>query len=212
MALFLKRDGAGAGGAGTRDGAGADSARTNVSRETFGAERGTSARGRTSRVTPAWHGTAFFVEALVLLAFLVAAIAVFMSLFAAARAQSDEAAQLTDAVLLAQEVAEVFAADPAEFSAESEAGAAAGEPALARGGLSVHATATVEPCDDGALYHAVIAVTPDGENEAVYELETARYVADAADADAAASSNADDGAPADAAATSAPAPTESEVA
>ena len=60
-----------------------------------------------------WHGKAFLVEALVLLVFLVASLSILVALFVQARTEADEGERLSQAVQLAQNAAEEFAADPA---------------------------------------------------------------------------------------------------
>lgn len=84
------------------------------------ATRGAAAR--TERA-PLWHGTAFLVEALVLLAFLTAALAVFAQLFASARTEAARGAELSEAVAIAQNAAERFAAaaDPAALDGATTA-------------------------------------------------------------------------------------------
>lgn len=120
-----------------------------------------------------WHGTAFLVEALVLLLFLVASLGIFMQAFARARATGAQAAQLESAVALASDMAERFCADPASAS----------EPAQEDG---LTATCDVEAPSDGevATLRATITVT-DADGTVVYELATAR-AAGAAAADSAA--------------------------
>ena len=80
------------------------------------------AAARTERA-PLWHGTAFLVEALVLLAFLTAALAVFAQLFASARTEAARGAELSEAVAIAQNAAERFAAaaDPAALDGATTA-------------------------------------------------------------------------------------------
>ena len=60
-----------------------------------------------------WQGTAFIVEALLLLVFLIASSAVFVQMFALASQQGAESVQLARAVAAASDVAERFAANPA---------------------------------------------------------------------------------------------------
>lgn len=59
-----------------------------------------------------WHGAAFIVEALVLLVFLIASLAVIMQVIAGAHERSIEADRLSNAIILASNDAEAFAADP----------------------------------------------------------------------------------------------------
>ncbi|WP_139650743.1 hypothetical protein [Raoultibacter phocaeensis] len=122
-------------------------------------QRMQTAEGRRS----SWHGTAFIVEAMLLLAFLVGAIAVFMHLFADASAKGAENEDLSNAIVLAANSAERFASDPEGMAPETETD-----------GFRVTCLVTPEETDGGTLYHADIAVLR-GEEE-VYRLTTARYV------------------------------------
>lgn len=142
---------------------------------------------------PLWHGTAFLIEALVLVAFLMAALAVVLSLFASARAEEARAARLSEAVTLAQNAAEAFAATDEPVSrACREAGAQTGDLYV------VAVDVAAEERAAGTLYTATISVSAadtskgadvaegaaDATNaesaaggEALYTLDTARYVA-----------------------------------
>lgn len=131
-----------------------------------------------SRIGANWHGRAFLVEALVLLAFLVVSLAVLISLFVNARVEGAQGDRLTQAVQLAQNAAEQFAANPQD-------GAGLGGE---QDGLRVVVEVAEEPHDQGVLYSAVIYVTDkllgsagkdaDGEDAGgeVFRLKTARYV------------------------------------
>lgn len=68
-----------------------------------------------------WPGAAFIVEALLLLVFLTGSLAVLMELNAAADAAGRKSADLMDAIVLASNAAEEFAADPAAFQEAYEA-------------------------------------------------------------------------------------------
>lgn len=114
-----------------------------------------AAKRKRPRVTPPWTGTAFLVEALVLLAFLVAMLALFMALFAGAAERGRQADQLTQAVSLAQNAAERFAADPADAA-----------PLYAQSGLVAQVKAQSEEQAGGTLWHAVITVREAAENSA----------------------------------------------
>lgn len=142
---------------------------------------------------PLWHGTAFLIEALVLVAFLMAALAVVLSLFASARAEEARAARLSEAVTLAQNAAEAFAATDEPVSRVSQ------EAGTQTGDLYVVAVdVAAEERAAGTLYTATISVaaadTSGGADvaegaagatntesaaggEALYTLDTARYVA-----------------------------------
>lgn len=127
-----------------------------------------------------WHGTAFVVEALLLLAFLAFSLAVFMQLFGSAHARSMEERQLTQAVLLASNEAERFAADPRSgFGAalyDAEGNALSTDGGEDAGAFVVERETTFEQMPDGTLYRADIVVSCEGET--IYELETARYLSD----------------------------------
>lgn len=166
------------GGLGGRPGAGA-------ARRDGGSGRPGTARRDGGRAS--WHGTALLVEALVLLAFLVASLALFMQVFAQARGMGAEGSELAQAVAMASDLAEEFAADPA---AEPDP--------LERDGLTASCAVATVTADDaghtdgqtgseaddapsgissggaGTLYRATILVT-DGDGDEVYRLVTERY-------------------------------------
>ena len=166
------------GGLGGRPGAGA-------ARRDGGSGRPGTARRDGGRAS--WHGTALLVEALVLLAFLVASLALFMQVFAQARGMGAEGSELAQAVAMASDLAEEFAADPA---AEPEP--------LERDGLTASCAVATVAADDaghtdgqtgseaddtpsgissgaaGTLYRATILVT-DGDGDEVHRLVTERY-------------------------------------
>lgn len=106
---------------------------------------------------------AFLIEALVVLAFLMTSLAVFVRLFSGAQVEGLRANELSQAVLAASVGAERFAADPTqvqEFTTED--------------GLSVSYEVKETPHGTGTLYNATVVVSHDGAQ--VYTLETARYV------------------------------------
>ncbi len=78
-------------------------------------------RVRTERAV--WPGAAFIVEALLLVVFLTGSLAVLMSLNAAADANGRQSADLMNAIVMASNSAEQFAADP-EGAAEAQPGGA----------------------------------------------------------------------------------------
>lgn len=146
--------------------------------------RSTASEGRRP-----WHGAAFVVESLVLLAFLVASLAVVISLMGDAHARGQAADELSNAIIAASNSAEEFAADPAGAGdgdtawyavvdgALVEVGANAGDV----GGNAAYAVTCAverEAQPAGTLYRAHIAVEREGAT--VYELDTSRYVSDAA--------------------------------
>lgn len=125
-------------------------------------------QGKTS-----WTGTAFMVEALVLLFFLVASLAVFTQLFAYSANGAKEAQRITQATELAQNAAEEFSANPQAVAAGQTVGlgAAQGEGA---DGFTVSCDVSNEAQGHGTYYTAHITVT-DSEGEA-YALDASRYV------------------------------------
>jgi hypothetical protein len=129
-----------------------------------------------------WHGAAFIVESLVLLVFLMASLAVLMQVMGNAHERGIEADKLSNAIILASNDAETFAADPttgdrtAQFSLvdgelvelTGAEGAASGER------YEVERTVQQHTEKAGTLYEAHIEVSSGGN--AVYEVNTSRYV------------------------------------
>lgn len=76
--------------------------------------RSVNTQGRRS-----WHGAAFIVESLALLAFLVTALAVVIQLMGVAHERGVEASHLSNAILASND-AEAFAADPTSGSSEAQ--------------------------------------------------------------------------------------------
>ena len=119
-----------------------------------------------------WHGKAFLVEALVLLVFLVASLSILVALFVQARTGADEGERLSQAVQLAQNAAEEFAADPAGSQGL----------AIEDGGLVATVQVGEEAHESGSLLSATVTVVDEeggGSIEAgeeIYRLDTARYV------------------------------------
>ena len=138
-----------------------------------------------------WRGTALLVEALVLLAFLVASLALFMQAFAQARGMGADGSELAQAVAMASNLAEEFAADPAAepepleregLTASCEVATVAADGADGTGSQT-DPDADGAPAGDsssdssgaaGTLYRATILVT-DGDGDEVYRLVTERY-------------------------------------
>lgn len=129
-------------------------------------------RESASHVTPAWHGKAFLVEAMVILAFLVVSLAILISVFVHARIESAQGAHQTEAIHLAQNAAEQFSADPAGSQGL----------VLAQDELRATVEVTPEPHEDGTLYRATVSVVDEAgvgrhdQNAETYRLDTARYV------------------------------------
>lgn len=112
---------------------------------------------------------AFLVEAMLLLVFLIASLAVFMQMFSASLNRAEQARELTEAVAAASDVAERFAAYPDRVGGEEVVG-----------DMLVMCDVSSEPQDSGVLYTAEITVYPvnDGGSpagEPMYSLSTARF-------------------------------------
>lgn len=125
-----------------------------------------------------WHGSAFVIEALALLFFMVSCMAILLLLFSYSFDRSDEADQINNAVILATNSAEHFAANPDRIGSVSYYGF--------EDGVLTTLEQEEEQCyivqnkittlrgTAGTTYNAEITVTRDGEN--IYTLETSRYV------------------------------------
>ena len=145
--------------------------------------------GRRDGGRASWHGTALLVEALVLLAFLVASLALFMQAFAQARGMGADGSELAQAVAMASNLAEEFAADPAAEPEPLERDgltASCAVATVAAGGADGQTDPDADdtPSGDssgaaGTLYRATILVT-DGDGDEVYRLVTERYARGAA--------------------------------
>lgn len=165
--------------------------------------RSVNTQGRRS-----WHGAAFIVESLALLAFLVTALAVVIQLMGVAHERGVEASHLSNAIILASNDAEAFAADPTSGSSEAqftedngtlvsleEATAEADADAGADGAGEADGEAgTVGSADAGVTVYRVERTVSDhaetagtlyeahiqvsSDGEILYELDTARYVSE----------------------------------
>ena len=111
-------------------------------------------------------GTAMLVEAMVLLVFLTAALAVFMQMFSLSLVRANESRELTTAVAAASDVAERFAAYPEQ---------AAGEQTVED--MRVVCNVVEQPRDSGVLYRATIDVyaADDPAGEPIYFITTANF-------------------------------------
>lgn len=107
-------------------------------------------------------GTAFVVESLLMLVFLLASLAVLLQLFFGSAARGTDGKTLQQAVVVAQNEAERFSADPTGV-----------DRSLQENGFLVTCDVTSESTGAGVLYHASISVSKDGSE--VYGLATARY-------------------------------------
>lgn len=133
--------------------------------------RGTSPAARSKGRKTGTHGIAFLIEALVILAFLMACMAVFTKLFAAAQLEGLAATHTSQAVIAATNRAEQFSANPTDTS----------EVVTANG---LRTVCEVDQIQHGAgvLYNATIIVYDESAQGAeIYRLETSRYVSGAGD-------------------------------
>ena len=105
----------------------------------------------------------FLMEALLLLAFLIVALAIFAQLFAHASRMGERSRELNRAVLMATSAAEQFSADPTSAPDGIEGD-----------GLSLSCAVSPEPAENGTLYRATIRVTNESGEE-VYSLVSAKY-------------------------------------
>lgn len=128
------------------------------------------------------HGRAFIVEALVLVVFLMASLAVLTSLMVSSYERGAEANDLSYAVVMAANDAEMFAADPTGHAdngdgsyvpTDAEAGTEATSPS-SQNGLQLSRSVQQHPQEAGTLYEAHITVSRN--DEVIYELDTSRYV------------------------------------
>ena len=136
--------------------------------------------------------TAFYLETLLLIVVFIAIILVLTSVFGLGRAQSARAAQLTDAVCLAQNAAEAVSASTSAEELltllnENGNAASAGDTAgvTARYGrdlrpdpdgvYSVQVSWLPEPDERGTFVRSEILVRRGGDPAPLYRLETAAY-------------------------------------
>ncbi|HJF66173.1 MAG TPA: hypothetical protein K8U77_08700, partial [Slackia equolifaciens] len=144
-----------------------------------------------SRERSSWHGAAFVLEVMLLVAFIAASLAVLAAVFSGAQMRGIEAIRLTDAVTLAasgaSNGAEDFAADPEAAYVE---GTSTTYYAVVAGSVAPCDPSAANACEvtrvidrnvtqAGALYDATVTVTRDGE--VLYELKTSAYVSARAD-------------------------------
>jgi len=123
-----------------------------------------------------WSGAAFLVEAMLLLVFIMASLAVFTQLFSTSAERAIESRDLTDAVAAASATAERFCADPLTVESETQVG-----------GLRVICQVTPERRTGGVIYYATISVYGDADASEskpaepqaaptpLYTVQTAKY-------------------------------------
>lgn len=112
------------------------------------------------------RGFAFLIEALIVLAFLMACLAVFVRLFSAAQLEGLAATRLSEAVVVATNRAEEFSANPTNTSGTKT-----------ENDLRVDCKVKKEPSDAGTLFKATITVHDERNGDVeLFSLETSRYV------------------------------------
>ena len=120
---------------------------------------------RMERSNTTWHGTAFVIEALVLLVFLAAALAVFFTLLASSHMQSVENEKMAGAAVVATSTAEQFAATPTDVPATQNQGI-----------YTVELITTPNKMEGGTMYKGEIVVY-EGDRE-LFGMNTSRYVSE----------------------------------
>ena len=143
-----------------------------------------SARVRGGNPTgPSWAASAFIVEAIVLLAFLVASSAVFVQLFSVAHVRSEESGMTAAAVAAATSTAERFAANPTSVSEVVRVGdlvvACETTPEKRAGGTLYQADISVYKGVDVPVGEITAAELADGDRVVVYATSTAVYMSEA---------------------------------
>lgn len=119
-----------------------------------------------------WAGTAFLIEAMLLVIFLMMSLTVFVRLFGVSLQRARQAEDLAQAVSMATNMAERFAAHPDEGAWDERGGES--------GSLRATCVVVEEPRAGGVLYHATIDVYAEGSSaeadDPLYSLSTAAYV------------------------------------
>lgn len=118
--------------------------------------------------------TAFVVETLILLVALVSSMGVLTQLFSRSIAASQQSERLCQAVNVAENAAEEFAADPAGVAAGKKVGR--GVALKGRDGYRVSCETAQVKRNAGTLWRAHITVS-DSQGK-VYSLDTSRYVSE----------------------------------
>ena len=119
-----------------------------------------------SQTRQPWHGVAFLVEAIILMMFLVATMAVFTNLLMGSQALSSNTHELTAAIVATANEAESFATHPSE-----------GGTTATRDGFTITCTTEAIPQAGGMLYVAHL-VTENAAGQEVYQLTTSKYVSE----------------------------------
>ena len=113
-----------------------------------------------------WHGVAFFVEAIILMVFLVATMAVFTNLLVSSQVRGADTSVLTNAIVVTENEAEAFAAHPE-----------AGTTTVKQGNLTITRTVEAVEGEGGTLYRAEL-VTTNQSGIQIYSLTTSKYVSE----------------------------------
>ena len=124
----------------------------------------TSSSRRTPRTRPAWSGVALVIEAMLVLLFVAASLAILTQLFASATVRAEQGRLLAEAVSVATNEAERFAANPEDAAGTTE-----------EGDLVVRCEVSERETGAGTLYDATITVYQADGREPIYVLETSRY-------------------------------------
>ena len=142
-----------------------------------------SAAGRDQQ---AWHGSAFVLEAVILLFFISISLAIITNLFGTSHQTGQDANDLTHGLILATTEsvngAEAFAANPTDTQAPEVAyyqvddGRFIQAPIYTSGVYVVKRTVTTDNTDAGTLYKAHIEVSR--FDNLLYELDTEAYVSE----------------------------------
>ena len=128
-------------------------------------------RATTQKQTHSRSGIAFIIEMLILLALVCGCFSVLIEMFAYAEQKGEDNYNRVEAVHLAADVAEAFAADPLSVPEVEVVN-----------DLVAYTSVTDEPQSTGTLYTATISVydvedsSPEEGPTLYCELETARYV------------------------------------
>lgn len=118
--------------------------------------------------------TAFVVETLILLVALVSSMGILTQLFSRSIAASQQSERLCQAVNVAENAAEEFAADPAGVAAGKKVGR--GVALKGRDGYRVSCETAQVKRSAGTLWRAHITVSD--SQDKVYSLDTSRYVSE----------------------------------
>ena len=128
-----------------------------------------SHRGTETRVRSSWHGTATILEAILLLIFLLASVALMTKTLALSFAKAAEGRQLSAATMAAANTAELFAANPIDPNIEVRS----------EDGLRITCDVAANSTATGTLYKATIEVFEEDSRESagpLYSLASSKFV------------------------------------